>query len=483
MVWLERTAAWVVTVMCGSAMAQFTPPPPQPRPEPVPQTEPQTEPQADPEPKREDAAPEADPAEEPAPGAAPAEPVERVAPVSDAEFHAQLARRTLAGSTLPFWAETADRFRGGFAPGWSLAAGRERVDEVSTVSQAGLTWVFAHAARHGLAPVELDPWGLTAHGVDFLLGPCRDETHGGFYDWVSLAGGPIRGGDRFVKRTETQSVAIRALVEAYRVNGRDESIAAARETFTRIEEHLRDREHGGWFDEADADWSMGDRERFKRAETHLAVLEAYTALAGVADDEAVSAALAHAVEVCSRRFFPSESGRARQVAAADWSAPPDRLEFGPVVYGLHASAARAIAAGERALGRPVDIAAMRSRLDRALRGVGESSPAGGLPLMGYAGQPPLATTRAWWAQSELAAALAEAIRHEPELSAEYGPGLSGVLVWIATAQTDPQTGVPIAAVDADGRPVWGMLAGPGKFGMIDTRARAAVARLGGAGAW
>ncbi|MEM7754068.1 MAG: AGE family epimerase/isomerase [Planctomycetota bacterium] len=398
--------------------------------------------------------------------------------MDDLTAQARSARRALASRVLPFWASMVDRGRGGFAPAWSVGVGRGPVDEVSVLSQAGLTWVFAHTARRGLAPIEIDPWGLAEHGVVFLLGPSRDETHGGFREWVSLNGSPV-GDAREVKLTQTQALAIRALVEVHLVTGRSDVLDAAMEAFDRIETHMRDAEHGGWFDEASEGWEMTDAGRVKRAETHLAMLESLTALAKVRPTGRVTDALAHAVEVCRGRFFPLQPGQAVRMVGPDWSALPDRLEHGPVSYGLYASGARAIAAGESALGSQVDIEAMSTRLRVATGPIRGGLVMSGVPLMGYAGRAPMASPRAWWTQAEVATALVEAIVMEPSLEAEFGPLLSGVLAWIDGPQTDADTGALIGAVDEAGTVVWGTIAGPGKFGMLEVRAKSAVAKLDG----
>lgn len=388
-------------------------------------------------------------------------------------YHAAQARTELADRVLPFWSRMADRYRGGFNPGWDLDTGRVRGNEVSVVSQAGLTFAFAHANEAGLAPVEVDPSWHVRHGLKFLMGPCRDVDRGGFYDRVSLAGGVTSD----AKRTEVQATAIVALVEAYRVTGDDDVLDAAMETFRLVTRHLRDRSAGGWFEGANADWSRDGRPGIKRAETHLAVLQALTALAGVTPDAEVKGELAHAVTVLQERFFPSDPGRAKRRATPDWLAVPGELEYGPVMYALHATAARSVGEAQVALGREVAWDRVRSLLDHATAHLAEEGPGAGVALMGYAGQPVLAEPRAWWAQAEVIAALAWAIDAKPEWREDLGPTLAGVLDWYANFQIDPATGIPVAVVGREGDAIAGMLAGPGKFGMLDVRARAWVVRL------
>ncbi len=388
-------------------------------------------------------------------------------------YHAAQARTELADRVLPFWSQMADRYRGGFNPGFELGRGRIRGNEVSVVSQAGLTFAFAHAFEAGLAPVEVDPVWHVRHGLKFLLGPCRDLERGGFYERVSLAGGVTSD----AKRTEVQATAIVALVEAYRVTGEESALDVAMETFRLVTRHLRDRSAGGWFEGANADWSREGRSGIKRAETHLAVLQALTALAGVTPDAEVKGELAHAVTVLQERFFPSDPGRAKRRASSDWLAVPGELEYGPVMYALHATAARAVGEAQVALGREVAWDRVRALVDHATAHLAEQGPGAGVALMGYAGQPVLAEPRAWWAQAEVISALAWAIDANPAWREDLGPVLAGVLDWYANFQIDPATGIPVAVVGQEGGAIVGTLAGPGKFGMLDVRARAWVVRL------
>jgi mannose/cellobiose epimerase-like protein (N-acyl-D-glucosamine 2-epimerase family) len=388
-------------------------------------------------------------------------------------WHIDQARDDLGARVLPFWASGVQRFGGGFAVGWDQAAGRVTPSQRGTLAQAGVTWAFAHATVHGLAPVEVDPWGMVRHGTAYLLNVCRDDVHGGFYEAVSISGGVADDS----KHTRTQAAAIAALVEAFRVTGDEAALNAALDTARLVDTHLRDRSSGGWVDSAAADWSRDGHSEIKRAETHLAMLEALTALAGVTSDDEVDGALRHAVDIVSTRFFPREASKARRRATTDWAGLPGELEFGPTVYGLHASAARAIAAGTMALGREPDWSRVRAVFGHALGHLQDDGPAAGVALVGYAGRPPMARARVWWAQAEVISAAAFLIEHRPELRVELEPVLAGVLDWYNVYQLDQGTGVPIKVVDVDGTPIDSTLAGPGKFGMLDVRARAAVARL------
>jgi mannobiose 2-epimerase len=389
-------------------------------------------------------------------------------------YHAKQARTELADRVLPFWSQMADRYRGGFNPGWDLTRSRVRGNEVSVVSQAGLTYAFAHALEAGLAPVEVDPLWHVRHGLKFLLGPCRDLDRGGFYDRVSLAGGVTSD----AKRTEVQAAAIVALVEAFRVTGDDAALDAAMETFRLVTEHLRDRSAGGWFEGANGDWSRAGEGSIKRAETHLAVLQAFTALAGVSSDADVKGELAHALTIVRERFYPSDPGRAKRRATSDWLAVSGELEYGPVVYALHATAARAVGEAQVALGREVAWDRVRALLEHATAHLAQSGPGAGVALMGYAGQPVLAEPRVWWAQAEVISGLAWAIDANPSWREDLGPTLAGVLDWYANFQIDAATGIPVAVVGQEGEPIVGTLAGAGKFGMLDVRARAWVVRMG-----
>jgi mannobiose 2-epimerase len=326
---------------------------------------------------------------------------------------------------LPSWSSRVDRRHGGYV----LSP-----DEKQLATQSRMVWTFAHAHRRGVG----DYLGDAGRGFDFLVERFRDRRNGGFFWATDAAGRPVD--ER--KLLYGHAFAIHAFVEYARAGGGGDAVREAHDLFRLVHERAHDDRFGGWLQGFTPTWELldGDRERLefdapgvKGANTHLHVLEALAELYDATRDSDVRAALEEACEVCTTRFFPPDPTAARQFRTPRWEPLGPREPS----HGHSIEFAWLLVRAESLLEREVSRGLLSAYLAAAL-----DHEDGDL---------------VWWETAELLAALAVALRYEPE--ATYADALDRLLGFALEHQIDPADGVWRHTVARDGTPV-----NPTKFG-------------------
>ncbi|MGD1149197.1 MAG: AGE family epimerase/isomerase [Thermoanaerobaculaceae bacterium] len=423
-------------------------------------------------------------------GLAPAESVSRAAAILADD---------LRWRVLPYWSATRDRRFGGFRladteTAWPSVAERVRwrfrravgrawgatqpsPGEKHLVGQARVIIALAIGHRLGFDP---SGEGLAAAlaGAAFVRDRLWDGVHGGFAWCADRRGRVIRP----EKLLYGQAFAVLALTELGRAAGRTDLLDAALGLFRLVHDRLHDRDHGGWYEHASADFrplfsdegggpGTIDRPGCKSANTHLHFLEALGELLAATGDDGVRAALEEAIAACAR-FFPPDPAASRALAAADWT-PIE--QGGRHRLGHLLEHAWLLIRAHEALGRPAPGAALLAAVDNALldfdrdRGGFVSGKTGGSGAGGG--------EKESWVQAEGLVALTAAVRlgaHPPHLEA-----LAGLVAWILAHQRGSD-GVWVAATDPAGRVTNPTRAGSWKAGYHEVRGAALFARAFGA---
>ncbi|WCJ61117.1 AGE family epimerase/isomerase [Fontisphaera persica] len=384
---------------------------------------------------------------------------------------AQEYDRQLREKILPYWYDTTlDRAHGGYLLADDLSGRREAKDKALVV-QARMVWGFSHAHLYQYSDARRDYLQAAQVGYRFLRDRMLDAQHGGYYWRVDAAGKPLQ--DR--KIMYGQSFVIYALVEYYRATQHPEAIRLAMDLFFLLQRKAHDLEHGGWIEHFTRDWRpvlQHDDQVFvevggyKSANTHLHLMEAFTELYAVTGDATVRRALQEALEINRRYFYPLEPGQSCFHRQLDWRPVTDPKSAG-LSYGHNVEFAWLMVQAQKALGQRPDWRHFYAHIDHALQ-YGYDWERGGLYHRGVGNEPASDTTKVWWAEAELIAALSEALAHQP--NPRYAQALEKQFRFLQQYQTSPEDGIWLDTVYADGKVKSGGKAHHWKANYHDVRA-------------
>ena len=218
-----------------------------------------------------------------------------------------------------WWLEHVIDFDRGAVVGAVSDTGRaDAAAPLSLVYVARLLWFFSALARRS---------GEAGHRAAadlccaLLLRDFPDPRYGGLYWEIAADGRPLAR----KKQTYGLAFAVYALAEHHRAGGDDESLQQATGLARLIEERLFDCEHGGVFEALDRDWRpladvrLGptDLNADKTLNTHLHLLEAWTALVRSAPTAAPR--LRELLQLYLARFTTAPEGTAVGFYTRDWT--------------------------------------------------------------------------------------------------------------------------------------------------------------------
>lgn len=201
--------------------------------------------------------------------------------------------------------------------------------EKSAILNTRILWFFSAAAK---ARPELSVTPLAMHAFDYLKAHFWDSKDGGFY-WSLHADGSA---SNTKKQTYAQAFGIYALSAYYELTGSEEALAMAMQIFHCIESHCLDDIAGGYIEALDKRWqpladmrlSEKDANAPKSMNTHLHVLEAYTALFGVVKTEEVKLALRKNILWMGENIYNPLSQHLRLFMDMRWRDQSEHYSFG-----------------------------------------------------------------------------------------------------------------------------------------------------------
>lgn len=234
------------------------------------------------------------------------------------EFKEELTR-DLTENILPYWTERMSDPAGGY---FGRRDGYDRLHadaERGAILNARILWTFSAAYR------------LTGHeeylhaadrALEYITEHFIDRDFGGVYWSVNADGSPLDTKKQFYAIAFT----IYGLSEYSRATGDAAARDLAMSLFGDIEGHSRDLAKGGYIEAAMRDWSLiadmrlsdKDENASKTMNTHLHILEAYTALLRVSDDPAVREAHRNLIEIFLDRIEDPETHHLGLFFNDDW---------------------------------------------------------------------------------------------------------------------------------------------------------------------
>jgi len=367
------------------------------------------------------------PAAASAPTASSAAKVEQSA-VDRARLLALAARlEKLSEGVMGFWLEHGpDREHGGFHGTLDREGRPIEPTDKGLIQQA--RHLFSLSTWYEMVDKKPEVKALAEGQARFLLDHFRDPASSEFVLTVSREG-TVKNPARVLY---AQSFAIYALVEYARVFGDQKAGEAALACFRSID-GAHDATHGGYFRQNDPPWLTAGAA--KETNTHLHLLEAFTALAAHSGDPQVKARLAELFDLFLTRIVQQDG-----YAALDFTM--DFSPFGPkkVSYGHDLETSWLLFEAAKILERTSDPVARGVILT-----LGHNSSVWGYDAErgGYfdGGLPHGAVTqpnKIWWVQAEAMPSLVRLF--ELTHKTEYLDRLDGTIRWIEEHQQDREFG-------------------------------------------
>ncbi len=231
---------------------------------------------------------------------------------------------------LPYWMDkTIDRRNGGF---YGALTNDNRIHnevERSAVLNSRILWTFSTAARlyQDEAYLSTAKWAMQALTQRFW-----DPKHEGIFWSVDAAGNPVN--DR--KHVYAQAFSIYGLSAYFQVTHDPQALQLAKRLFELIDRHTYDPQFGGNIECRARDWSRLEDMRLstidlnssKSMNTMLHLLEAFTALHGIWQDDKLTSRFKNLIALFSNTIIDPVSGHQRLFFDDQWRSLSENISYG-----------------------------------------------------------------------------------------------------------------------------------------------------------
>lgn len=248
------------------------------------------------------------------------------------EQKAALARQMrdcLTENILPYWLELMLDPAGGF---YGRRDGLDHLDPEApkgAILNARLLWTFSAAYRVLGDPCYRE---VADRAYIYIKDHFIDREYGGVYWSLNPDGAPSDTKKQFYAIAFT----IYGLAEYYRATECEDALVDAISLFSDIERHSYDLEKGGYLEAATREWNPIDDMRLsdkdanscKTMNTHLHILEAYTALLRVWRDPELVEAQRRLLDVFLTRIMDSTTGHLGLFFDRDWHMADKTISYG-----------------------------------------------------------------------------------------------------------------------------------------------------------
>ncbi len=244
------------------------------------------------------------------------------------QFNSEVAEELIR--LLDWWAEKMpDSEHGGFYGRIDSFGKLYPKADKAIILNSRILWSFSAAGN--LIPSERYRQ-LADRAFTYICQYFVDEQEGGVYWMLNHLGEVVQSR----KQVYAQAFTIYAFAEYYLYTDNDEALDAALGIFDLLEQHSLDTTHDGYFEAFGRDWrpitdlrlSDKDANEAKTMNTHLHVLEAYTTLFRVSNNERVGAALKRLVKCFLDRFVDANTGHLHLFFDEHWVLKSDIVSYG-----------------------------------------------------------------------------------------------------------------------------------------------------------
>lgn len=234
----------------------------------------------------------------------------------------------LKNNILPFWEQYSPDPRGGFYGVLENDGKPVETADKGGVLNARILWTFSTAYYK----LNNDSYKkLADQAQEYFLSNFIDPEYGGIYWSLKYDGKP----SDTQKQTYGIAYGIYALAAHYRATGNKTSLDAAVSQYETLEKHAFDPEHGGYIESFTRDWSKPEKYGYdgkgiaaKTMNTHLHVLEAYSALYHVWPDPGLEKQLRSLIQVFIEKIIDQERWHEKLFLTMDWENLEDIDSYG-----------------------------------------------------------------------------------------------------------------------------------------------------------
>ena len=210
---------------------------------------------------------------------------------------------------LPYWENLIDREHGGFYGLVDYDLSLDKQAPKGVILNSRILWFFSNAY---LTYGDEECLIYAKHAYEFLRDRCVDREVGGVY-WMMNYDGSVNDD---IKHTYNQAFAVYALASYYDASGDCEALELAFEIFELIEE-VCGMEDGTYLEAFSRDFRPIDNEQLsengvladRTMNTELHLLEAYTELYRVSNDEMVEEKLRKILDVFREKIYSPEKNQ------------------------------------------------------------------------------------------------------------------------------------------------------------------------------
>ena len=304
--------------------------------------------------------------------------------------------RELTQNILPFWMHKMPDPAGGF---YGRIDGRGNVvpdAEKGAILNARILWTFSSAWRLIGNPEYSE---TAAKAYSYITSNFIDKEFGGVHWSLNPDGSPKDSRKQFYAIAFT----IYALSEYYRASGDESALRNAIELFHTIEDHSLDKTGEGYLEACSREWgyledmrlSEKDRNDAKTMNTHLHILEAYTALYRIWKDDSAAQALRRVINIFLDRIIRPD-GHLGLFFTEDWVSTTSAVSYGHDIEASWLLFEAAEVLGDKALSARVKEVSLHMA-EAALQGF---TLEGGMEYESDIASGIRNTSREWWVQAE-----------------------------------------------------------------------------------